>query len=240
MPNAACKRDRYEQENTQHCASDYVVTLQAKMMGKRASEAAELRGAAQCRQSPRPSQLIAFGTRFLSWHLHAPLRALLPCIIGSEHYLPSGQVFVAETGLAGQLTPEQFLQEREGMLDSMFPQSQLMPGEPAIAGASWRVLDQLPAYVGCQCWSLSDSGPLPKLLVQLLGLALQRALHECGRSHRGRRIRRTPFRSPAIGKPALDIFQRAAAQFSPMAQPESCLVFEDAVTGVAAAKAADM
>ena len=44
----------------------------------------------------------------------------------------------------------------------------------------------------------------------------------------------------AIGKPAPDIFQRAAAQFLPMAQPESCLVFEDAVTGVAAAKAADM
>ncbi len=33
------------------------------------------------------------------------------------------------TGLAGQLTPEEFVREREAMLDEMFPQSELMPGE---------------------------------------------------------------------------------------------------------------
>ena len=87
------------------------------------------------------------------------------CIMCSEHYLPSAQVFVAETGLTGQLTPEQFLQEREGMLDSMFPQSQLMPGEPAIVGAPKWVLDQLPTDVGCQCWSHSDSSPCPEFVV---------------------------------------------------------------------------
>jgi (DL)-glycerol-3-phosphatase len=42
------------------------------------------------------------------------------------------------------------------------------------------------------------------------------------------------------GKPAPDIFQKAAEGWSEAPQPEACLVFEDAPTGVAAAKAAGM
>ena len=42
------------------------------------------------------------------------------------------------------------------------------------------------------------------------------------------------------GKPAPEIFLTAAAAFSPQADPSCCLVFEDAIAGVAAGKAAGM
>lgn len=42
------------------------------------------------------------------------------------------------------------------------------------------------------------------------------------------------------GKPAPDIFRLAAAQFEPVPDPSECLVFEDAPSGIAAAKAAGM
>lgn len=42
------------------------------------------------------------------------------------------------------------------------------------------------------------------------------------------------------GKPKPMIFQRAAESFGSVPEPSACLVFEDAPTGVAAGKAADM
>lgn len=40
----------------------------------------------------------------------------------------AAQVLIDELGLEGQLTPEQFLKEREELLDKMFPQAELLPG----------------------------------------------------------------------------------------------------------------
>lgn len=42
------------------------------------------------------------------------------------------------------------------------------------------------------------------------------------------------------GKPKPMIFQQAASRFVSVPEPSACLVFEDAPTGVAAGKAADM
>jgi pseudouridine-5'-monophosphatase len=42
--------------------------------------------------------------------------------------IEAAKVFVEATGISDSLTPEQFLVEREAMLQSLFPTSELMPG----------------------------------------------------------------------------------------------------------------
>lgn len=42
--------------------------------------------------------------------------------------IEAAKIFVEETGISDSLSPEQFIIERESMLQSMFPTSELMPG----------------------------------------------------------------------------------------------------------------
>jgi hypothetical protein len=42
----------------------------------------------------------------------------------------SARIFVDECGLNGLLTPEEFLEERESMLQALFPSCTKLPGEP--------------------------------------------------------------------------------------------------------------
>lgn len=42
--------------------------------------------------------------------------------------IEAARIFVEETGISDSLTAEQFLVERESMLQSLFPTSELMPG----------------------------------------------------------------------------------------------------------------
>ena len=42
--------------------------------------------------------------------------------------IEAARVFVEETGISNSLTAEDFITEREDMLRSMFPTSDLMPG----------------------------------------------------------------------------------------------------------------
>jgi hypothetical protein len=42
--------------------------------------------------------------------------------------LEAGQILVKELGLEGVLTPEDFISQRESMLESMFPHVDLLPG----------------------------------------------------------------------------------------------------------------
>lgn len=44
----------------------------------------------------------------------------------------SARIFVDECGLTGLLTPEQFLEERESMLQELFPSCTVLPGEKRI------------------------------------------------------------------------------------------------------------
>lgn len=46
--------------------------------------------------------------------------------------IESARIFIRESGLDGLLTPEAFLEEREGMLQDLFPTCQLLPGESMI------------------------------------------------------------------------------------------------------------
>ena len=43
--------------------------------------------------------------------------------------IESARIFVDEFGLAGLLTPEQFLEQRESMLQALFPSCTKLPGE---------------------------------------------------------------------------------------------------------------
>ena len=54
--------------------------------------------------------------------------SLKPKMMGKKA-IESAEIFVQESGIEDQLTPEGFLEEREGMLQDLFPTCQLMPGE---------------------------------------------------------------------------------------------------------------
>jgi hypothetical protein len=49
--------------------------------------------------------------------------------------LDAAKILIEETGLQGQLTPEEFLREREASLDRLFPQAELLPGAAAPAAS---------------------------------------------------------------------------------------------------------
>lgn len=60
-----------------------------------------------------------FGKEF-TWELKAKMMG--------KKALQAAETLVQELGLEGQLAPEDFVKEREEMLHTMFPDSQLMPG----------------------------------------------------------------------------------------------------------------
>ncbi|KAK9901907.1 hypothetical protein M0R45_001864 [Rubus argutus] len=138
--------------------------------------------------------------------------------------IDAARVFVEETGISDSLTAEDFLVEREAMLEKLFPTSELMPGasrlirhlhEQAIpfclATSSYRRHFELKTQSHRELFSLMHhvvSGDDPKV---------------------------------KQGKPSPDIFLAAAKRFEggPI-DPNKCLVFEDAPSGVHAAKNAGM
>lgn len=64
--------------------------------------------------------LARFGKTF-DWSLKAKMMG--------KKAIESAHIFVEESGLTSLLTPEGFLEEREGMLQELFPTCQAMPGE---------------------------------------------------------------------------------------------------------------
>jgi pseudouridine-5'-monophosphatase len=119
------------------------------------------------------------------------------------------------------ITPDEYLREREAMLERLFPESGAMPGARELTGA------------------LAARG-----IPQALATSSNRRLFDL-KTTRHREWFRV-FRAIVLGddprvrrgKPAPDIFLLAAAELD--AAPASCVVVEDAPAGVAAGHAAGM
>ncbi|XP_020518889.1 (DL)-glycerol-3-phosphatase 2 isoform X2 [Amborella trichopoda] len=169
----------------------------------------------------------------------------------------AAQIFVQETGLDGILSPEEFLKEREEMLQSLFLNCELMPGPAKCHRAlSCHGTEIIVASAKCMLLQLFTVNQRVSRLISHLhthGVPMCVATS----SHRRHfELKTTKHKEkismmhhvvcgddPGIkqGKPSPDIFLLAAQKFkgAPIDQ-DRILVFEDAPSGVAAAKNAGM
>lgn len=138
--------------------------------------------------------------------------------------IEAARVFVEETGISESLSAEDFLVEREAMLQSMFPTSELMPGAS-------RLIKHLHAKGVPICVATGSHKRHFELKTQRHG-ELFSLMHHVVLGD-----------DPEVkqGKPSPDGFLAAARRFEggPV-DPKTCLVFEDAPSGVQAAKNAGM
>ncbi|OWM65774.1 hypothetical protein CDL15_Pgr015199 [Punica granatum] len=138
--------------------------------------------------------------------------------------IEAARVFVEETGISDSLSAEDFLVEREEMLRTMFPTSELMPGAS-------RLIRHLHAKGVPICLATGSHRRHFELKTQRHG-ELFSLMHHVVLGD-----------DPEVkqGKPSPDIFLAAAKRFegSPI-DPRNILVFEDAPSGVNAAKNAGM
>lgn len=153
-----------------------------------------------------------FGKEF-TWELKAKMMG--------QKALEAARILVSELQLEGQITPEQFLREREESLDEMFPSTQLLPGAE-------RLLRHLAASGVPICLATSS---------HLRHYTLKTTQHQELFTLFNHRVTGDQIDN---GKPAPDIFLHAASLWHPHPAPSACLVFEDAPSGMAAAKAAGM
>lgn len=138
--------------------------------------------------------------------------------------IEAARVFVEETGISDVLTAEDFLVEREEMLKTMFPTSELMPGAS-------RLIRHLHAKGIPICLATGSHRRHFELKTQKHG-ELFSLMHHVVLGD-----------DPEVkqGKPSPDIFLAAARRFEggPV-DPLNVVVFEDAPAGVNAAKNAGM
>lgn len=156
--------------------------------------------------------LSRYGKEF-TWELKAKMMG--------QKALPAAQTMVAELGLEGHLIPEDFVKEREEMLHKLFPSCQLMPGVE-------RLIRHLMTSGVPICVATSSHSRHFELKTTNHKAFFQNFDHIIT----GDQVQN--------GKPAPDIFLEAARQWEPSPPSSQCLVFEDAPTGVAAAKSAGM
>ncbi|KAK9830894.1 hypothetical protein WJX81_002312 [Elliptochloris bilobata] len=135
--------------------------------------------------------------------------------------LDAAKVLIEETGLQSRLTPEEFLQEREAKLDLLFPTAELMPGAERLL---WHLHTHSVPFALATSSHERHYAVKTQRHIELFSLFSHRVTGD----------------QVARGKPEPDIFLAAAAGFSPPVPADRCLVFEDAPTGVVAAKAAGM
>lgn len=138
--------------------------------------------------------------------------------------IEAARIFVEETGISDSLTAEQFLLERESMLQSLFPTSELMPGAS-------RLIKHLHAKGIPICLATGSHKRHFELKTQRHG-ELFSLMHHVVLGD-----------DPDVkkGKPSPDVFLAAAKRFEggPV-NPQKIIVFEDAPSGVLGAKNAGM
>lgn len=138
--------------------------------------------------------------------------------------IEAARVFVEETGISDSLTAEDFLVEREAMLQNLFPNSELMPGAS-------RLIKHLHAKGIPICLTTGSHRRHFELKTQRHG-ELFSLMHHVVLGD-----------DPEVkqGKPSPDIFLAASKRFEggPV-DSHKFLVFEDAPSGVNAAKNAGM
>lgn len=138
--------------------------------------------------------------------------------------IEAARVFVEETGISDSLSAENFLVEREEMLQKLFPTSELMPGAS-------RLVKHLHASGIPICVATGSHTRHFELKTQRHGEVFS-LMHHVVRGD-----------DPEVkkGKPSPDIFLAAAKRFEGGPVDASrVLVFEDAPSGVGAAKNAGM
>ncbi|KAL8191514.1 hypothetical protein R6Q57_028245 [Mikania cordata] len=140
--------------------------------------------------------------------------------------IEAAHVFVEETGISDSLSAENFLIERESMLQEMFPTSELMPGAS-------RLVKHLHASGVPICVATGSHKRHFALKTQRHGEIFSLMHH----------IVMGDDPEVKQGKPSPDIFLAAARRFEKQGEsvhPSRILVFEDAPSGVVAAKNAGM
>ncbi|KAI3772069.1 hypothetical protein L6452_03243 [Arctium lappa] len=138
--------------------------------------------------------------------------------------IEAARVFVEETGISDSLTAEDFLVEREAMLQKMFPTCDLMPGAS-------RLVKHLHATGVPICVATGSHKRHFELKTQNHGEIFSLMHH----------IVMGDDPEVKQGKPSPDVFLAAARRFEGgSVDPSKILVFEDAPSGVLAAKNAGM
>ncbi|XP_058728798.1 (DL)-glycerol-3-phosphatase 2-like [Vicia villosa] len=136
----------------------------------------------------------------------------------------AAKLFVEETGISDSLSPEQFLVEREDKLKSLLPKSELLPG---VSRLLW--------HLHAKGVPIAVASSSPRRHFEL---KTQRHSEMFSLMHH---IVLGDDPEVKHGKPSPDVFLAAAKRFEggPV-DPSNILVFEDAPSGVLAAKNAGM
>lgn len=159
-------------------------------------------------------QILAGLGKEFSWDLKAKMMG--------KKALDAAQVLIDELQLHGQLSAQQFLQQREEILDKLFPTSPLLPGVE-------KLIRHLHAHQVPMAVATSSHKRHFDVKTQQHGQLFDLFDHIIT----GDQVTQ--------GKPDPQIFLQAAAGFKQQpTSPAHCLVFEDAPTGVQAGVAAGM
>lgn len=155
-----------------------------------------------------------FGKKF-TWELKAKMMG--------QKALDAAKIFVQELDISDKMSAEECLETREALLDELFPEAEFLPG-------ALELLNHLKRHsVPCALATSSHRRHFD----------LKTSKH---------RENFEEFFGDIIitgdmverGKPHPDIFLDAMQLFTPVPDPKTCLVFEDAPSGVQAAKRAGM